>query len=359
MPKTQYAKGDDGAYIAFQVVGDSAARIDIILIPPWASHVELGWENPGWVAFYARLCEFSRLILIDKRGTGLSDRLPSDDDVPTLDQRMTDVRAVLDAVGSERTVLAALSDGGAMSLLFAAQYPERTRALVLQGCWARGIRGPDYPYGWDPAVFDALLDRVALEWGQGIAAGLIMPALLAVPGIVEGTAKLERFAASPGTARALLRMAFEGDVRHVLPAVNVPTLILHRSGDTFVDPAHSHYLAKHIATSRRVEFPGENHWPYLELADQIADEMQLFLTGQRATPRPPVTQLLDPWESLSRAEQNVVELLTKGLTNARIAQQLHISRFTVETHLKHVFTKLGASSRAEVAAEAARRARVN
>jgi len=357
MPKTQYARADDGAHLAFQVVGGSDAALDIILVPPWTSHVELGWENPGWVAFYTRLCAFSRLILVDKRGTGLSDRLPSDD-VPSLEQRMTDVRAVLDAVGSERTVMVTLSDGGPMSLLFAVAHPERTRALVLQGCWARGIRAPDYPYGWDQDAFDALIRRVEVEWGTGIAAGLIVPGLIGVPGVVEGMARLERFSASPGTAGALLRMAFEGDVRHVLSAVRVPTLVLHRTGDTFVVPEHGHYLAEHIPGAALIELPGENHWPYLELADRIADEIQLFLTGE-CPPKPrPAVSPADPWETLSPAERNVVALLTKGLTNARIAEQLFISRYTVETHLKHVFAKLGASSRAEVAAASARRSTV-
>ncbi|HVW34033.1 MAG TPA: hypothetical protein VHL53_15970 [Acidimicrobiia bacterium] len=171
MPATQYARADDGAYIAYQVVGDGPSPFDLILIPPWASHVELGWENPGWVAFYSRLCAFSRLILIDKRGTGLSDRRP------------------------------------------ATTYPERTVALVLQACWARGIKAPDDPCGWDQDVFDALIRRVEEERGQGIA-------------------RLERYAASPGMAGALLRMAFEGDVRDVLGAVKVPTLVLHRAGDS-------------------------------------------------------------------------------------------------------------------------------
>ncbi|MGQ0466088.1 MAG: alpha/beta fold hydrolase [Sporichthyaceae bacterium] len=358
MPRTQYARADDGAHIAYQVVGDAGAAFDIALIPPWSSHVELGWENPGWVAFYDRLAAFARLILLDKRGTGLSDRLPSND-VPSLEQRSHDLRAVLDAVGSRRTTMVTLSDGGPMSLLFATTYPERTHALVLQSCWARGIRGPDYPYGWDPDVFEALVARVEVEWGSGIAASLIVPTLTGVPGVVEGIARVERYSASPGTAQALLRMAFEGDVRHVLPQVTAPTLVLHRAGDSFVVPEHGHYLAEHIPGARFVELPGENHWPYLEIADEIADEIEAFLTGHRPEPRRsplPAPRPPDAWATLSPAERKVVDLLTEGLSNAGIAQRLCLSRYTVETHLKHVFAKLGATSRTEVAAEAARRA---
>ncbi|MGQ0844244.1 MAG: alpha/beta fold hydrolase [Sporichthyaceae bacterium] len=358
MPATRYARSDDGAHIAYQVVGAADAPFDLVLIPPWTSHVELGWENPGWVAFYARLCQFARLVLIDKRGTGLSDRLPSND-VPSIEQRATDLRAVLDAVGSERTVMVTLSDGGPTSLLFADAYPERTHSLVLQGCWARGIAGDDYSHGWERTAFDALIARVEAEWGTGIAAELIVPTLLDVPGVREGIARLERFSASPGTAGALLRMAFEGDVRHVLGQVDVPTLVLHRADDSFVAPEHGRYLADHIPGARFVELPGRNHWPYLEIADRIADEIELFLTGERPPPREPVPVVARPpdaWATLSPAERRIAGLLPQGLTNAAIAEQLFLSRYTVETHLKHVFVKLGASSRAEVAAEAARRA---
>jgi class 3 adenylate cyclase len=276
-PKTQYAIADDGAHIAFQVFGEGP--LDLICIPGWISNLELFWEDPGQVAFYERLASFSRVILLDKRGTGLSDPVAAGS-APTLEQRMDDVRAVLDAVNSERAAFFTVSEGGPMSLLFATTYPERTVALVLYGCWARAIRGPDYPYGYTREEFEDLIDVVEQHWGEARLLGLIAPTLAEVPEAVEGMARTERLSATPATAGALLRMAFEGDIRSVLPVVDVPTLVMHRTGDRFVVFEHGRYLAEHISGAKLVELPGEDH-AHWDLTDRLADETEMFLTGER------------------------------------------------------------------------------
>jgi class 3 adenylate cyclase len=276
-PKIQYAIADDGAHIAFQVFGDGP--LDLICIPGWISNLELFWEDPGMVAFYERLASFSRVILLDKRGTGLSDPVTTGS-APTLEQRMDDVRAVLDAVSSEQAAFFAMSEGGPMSLLFAATYPERTVALVLYGCWARAIRGPDYPYGYTREEFEDLIDVVEQHWGEARLLGRIAPTLAEVPEAVEGMARAERLPATPATAGALLRMAFEGDIRSVLPVVDVPTLVMHRTGDRFVVFEHGRYLAEHIPGAKLVELPGEDHL-FWDLTDRVADETEMFLTGER------------------------------------------------------------------------------
>ena len=276
-PKIQYAIAGDGAHIAFQVFGDGP--FDLVAIPGWISNLELFWEDPVNSAFYERLASFSRVILLDKRGTGLSDPV-APGSAPTLEQRMDDVRAVLDAVGSVRAAFYTVSEGGPMSLLFAATYPERTLALVLYGCWARAIRGPDYPYGYTREEFEELVDLVERHWGEAPLAERIAPTLAEVPEFVEAMSRHERLSATPATAGALLRMAFEGDVRSVLPVVNVPTLVMHRTGDRFVVFEHGRYLAEHIPGAKFIELGGEDH-AHWDLTDRIAEETETFLTGER------------------------------------------------------------------------------
>jgi class 3 adenylate cyclase len=276
-PKTQYAIAGDGAHIAFQVFGDGP--FDLVVIPGFVSNLELVWENPESSALYERLASFSRVILLDKRGTGLSDPV-GPGSAPTLEQRMDDVRAVLDAVGSERAAFFTVSEGGPMSVLFAATYPERTLALVLYGCWARAIRGPDYPYGYTREEFEELVDLLERHWGEAALWDRLAPSLAEVPEYVEAMSRHERLSATPATAGALLRMAFEGDVRSVLPVVNVPTLVMHRTGDRFVVFEHGRYLAEHIPGATLIELPGEDH-AYWDLTDRLAEEAETFLTGER------------------------------------------------------------------------------
>jgi len=274
-PETRYAKSGD-VHIAYQVVGDGP--LDLVFVPGWISHVEYQWQNPGWGRILERLASFARLIVFDKRGTGLSDRVP-DAALPGLEQRMEDIRAVMDAAGSTRAALLGGSEGGPMSLLFAATYPERTIALILYGSFPVRRWSPEYPWGVTPEEFAMYVDIVEREWGKGGDAGQRNPSADARD--LEWFAAYCRMSASPGAAIALLKMNMEIDVRPVLPSIRVPTLVLHRAGDLRVKPGNGRYMAEHIAGARFVELPGDDHSPWLGDIDAFVGEVEEFLTGSR------------------------------------------------------------------------------
>jgi pimeloyl-ACP methyl ester carboxylesterase len=279
-PVTKYAKSGE-VHIAYQVVGDGP--FDLVFVSGWVSHIELYWEIPEVADFFRRLASFSRLILFDKRGTGMSDRVSSAE-LPTLEQRMDDVRAVMDAVGSERAVLMGLSEGGPMNLLFAATYPDRTRALILMSTYARMLPAPDYPFGTEPAVFEELLRRIDEGWGSGVGLNTLFPSMAATPGWGETWGRFQRLSASPGAAIDLLRMAADVDARSILSVINVPTLVLHRTGDRWVRVEKGRHLARHIPGARYVEFPGDDHLPFFGDSGSVVSEVQEFLTGVREGP---------------------------------------------------------------------------
>lgn len=282
LPETRYARSGD-VHIAYQVIGDGP--LDLVYVPGWISHVEYAWEEPALARFYLRLASFSRLILFDKRGTGLSDRV-ADEALPTLEQRMDDVRAVMDAATSKRAALFGVSEGGPMSVLFAATYPERTDALVLYGTYARRIWAPDYP--WGPTYEERMkfLEEIEHEWGGPVGLHAVAPTLARDERFSRWWASYLRQGASPSAAVALGRMNTEMDVRQVLPTIGVPTLVLHRAGDTDIEIGGSRYIAERIPGARFVELAGADHIPFVGDADALLDEIQEFLTGVRP-PREP------------------------------------------------------------------------
>jgi class 3 adenylate cyclase len=253
--------------------------VDLVVVMGFISHLEHWWEDPGWAALWQRLSSFCRLILFDKRGTGLSDRV-AESSLPTLEERMDDLRAVLDTVGSRRTALLGISEGGPMCMLFAATYPERTSALLLYGSFARFLWAPDQPWNRAPKDMEALLDVIERSWGTGMTLAFFAPSLAADPRRVAWQARFERFSASPGAARALLRMAADTDVRQVLPTIAVPTLVVHRTGDRATDVRGSRFVAGRIPGARYVELPGEDHSPSVD-SEAIVGEIAEFLTGAR------------------------------------------------------------------------------
>jgi pimeloyl-ACP methyl ester carboxylesterase len=280
LPQTRYAKAGD-VYIAYQVTGDGG--FDLVFVPGFVSHVEHSWEEPGLARFFQRLGAFSRLIRLDKRGTGLSDRIS---EIPTLEQRTDDLRAVMDAAGSTRAALLGISEGGPVAMLFAATYPERTRALVLYDSYARLAWAPDYPFGQTEADFKALQATIEADWGSPAGIATWAPSASRDVRFQQWWAKNLRLVASPGAALAVLRMTWNTDVRHVLPAVRVPTLVLHRTGDPFVRVEHARYLAQHIPNARLVELPGTDHIVWVGDAGAVLAEVEDFLTGVRPTPDP-------------------------------------------------------------------------
>lgn len=279
-PATRYTQSD-GVNIAYQAVGEGPA--DIVYVPGWVSHVELGWEMPELAHGFERLSSFARLILFDKRGTGMSDPVP-ERELPTLEQRMDDVRAVMDAVGSERATFFGASEGGGMSILFAATYPERTEALCTFGCFAKRVWSPDYPWAPTPEERQRSYAAVEREWATGMDVADIAPSLDEASRAQLAT-HLRR-CASPGAALALLRMNTQIDVRDVLPAIRVPSLVMQRTFDRDANVEEGRYLADRIAGSRFVEFPGTDHLWWTEDVDLIVDHIEELVTGVLPAPQP-------------------------------------------------------------------------
>ena len=274
-PETRYARSGD-LNIAYQVVGEGPR--DLVFVPGWVSNIDLLWEDPSAEQFLRRLASFSRLILFDKRGTGLSDRVT---DMPDLETRMDDVRAVMDAVQSPRAALIGYSEGGPMCCLFAATYPERTSALIILSGFARRTWAPDHPYGQTGDELQALIAALPASWGGGFQIEVRAPSAASDPRFQEWWARYIRMSASPGAAQALLRMNVEIDVRAVLPTIRVPTLVLHRTGDRTLPVQMGRYVAERIPDAKFVELPGDDHIAWVGNADAILDEIEEFLTGAR------------------------------------------------------------------------------
>jgi pimeloyl-ACP methyl ester carboxylesterase len=279
-PETRYAKSGD-LNIAYQVVGEGPR--DLIYVPGWISNVELNWEEPSHAHVLDRLASFSRLILFDKRGTGLSDPVPLDA-MPTLEERMDDVRAVLDAVDCEEAALFGFSEGGLMSVLFAATYPERISALALYGTFAKRIRTPDYP--WAPSTEDRAVELEELERNWSVRMDLDNLAPSEDDAFKDRLATYFRRSASPGAALALMRMNTQLDVRDVLPSIQAPTLVLHRTNDRDVKVEEGRWIAGQIPGATFVELPGDSHTLWAGNTDEVVDEIEEFLTGARRGPEP-------------------------------------------------------------------------
>jgi pimeloyl-ACP methyl ester carboxylesterase len=273
-PTTRYARCGDVA-IAYQVIGDGPE--DLVIAPGFISHVELAWEEPSLRRFLLGLASFRRLIVFDKRGTGLSDPTAR---VATLEERAEDLEAVMDDAGSARAAVLGVSEGGAMSLMFAATRPERTSALVLYGAWARLVRAPDYPDGLD---LDELagLTGVVDRWGSGVGLSAWAPSRGGDDRLRAWFGRLQRSGASPSLARQLFAAYPDLDARCLLPTIQAPTLVLHRRDDRMVPVAIGRYLADHLPDARYVELEGQDHLFFVGDADALLDEIELFLTGTR------------------------------------------------------------------------------
>ncbi len=281
-PETMYARSGD-VNIAYQVIGD--APLDLVFVMGWVSHLEYFWREPSFARFLMRLASFSRLILFDKRGTGLSDRVPINQ-LPTLEQRMDDVRAVMNAVGSERAALCGVSEGGPMCSLFAATYPEKTLALVMIGTYAKRVRDAEYPWGPTAEEREHFFEVMRRQWGGPVGIDERAPSVANDPKFREWWATYLRMGASPGAAVALTQMNAEIDVRNVLPSIRVPSLVIHRREDQCLKVEEGRFVAERIPGAKFVELPGNDHLPFVGDQDAIVDEMEEFLTGVRHTLEP-------------------------------------------------------------------------
>ena len=279
-PQTQFTKSGD-ATIAYQVTGKGP--IDLVYIPGWVTNIEYEWENPRYAHFYELLGSFARLIRFDKRGTGMSDRQVG---YPTLENRMEDVRAVMDAVGSERAAILCISEGGQLGMLFAATYPDRCAALILLGCFARETWAPDLPFNTRREVFDDWLNDLEQEWGGPIELSDLAPSIADEEWARQWFAASLRYGASPGSAIEYTRLMLDVDVSDILSGVRVPTLVLHRLGDRAVQIGNGRYLAEHIPNATLVELPGEDHLIWAGDYERVVAEAQVFLTGMRAVAAP-------------------------------------------------------------------------
>jgi class 3 adenylate cyclase len=274
-PETRYARSG-GVNIAYQVVGEGP--FDLVYVPGWISNIELMWEEPSHARLLRRLASFSRLILFDKPGTGMSDPVPLDR-LPTLEQRMDAVRAVMDAAGSERAALFGSSEGGLMSVVYAATYPERTRALVTLAIYAKRLWSADYPWAPTPEARTAEIEEIEAAWGGEMDISSLAPS--ADEAFKRRAVAYLRRSASPGAAVALLHMNSQIDVRAVLPTIRVPTLVLQRVGDRDVNVEEGRWIAAQIPGAKYVELPGDEHLIWAGDVDRVVDEVEEFLTGSR------------------------------------------------------------------------------
>jgi pimeloyl-ACP methyl ester carboxylesterase/DNA-binding CsgD family transcriptional regulator len=339
-PRTCYARTGE-AHVAYQVTGEGP--IDLVVTPGFISHLDLQWESVGYRRFVRQLAAFARVIRYDKRGTGLSDPVAA---VPTLEQRVDDLGAVLDAAGSARAVVFGYSEGGPTAIGFAARMPGRTLGLILYG--STSMPPP-------PEIARRFRDAVG-RWGQGVTLEMLAPSLLPSSTQRETAAALERASASPAMAAALVEALNRTDVRSLLPQVAVPTLVIHRHGELIM-VEQGRYLAEHIAGAEYVELDGADHLPWVGDTDAVLAPVERFVRrfgGQRRLPparaRPRSARAATGWGSLTEAECSVAVLVAEGLSNPAIASRLFVSRHTVESHLKHAYAKLGVSSRVELAA---------
>ena len=290
MPQVaRYAKSGD-LNIAYIVQGDQPQpqaagsagrarnRVDLVWIPPWISQVEYLWAEDSLTRVMSRLTSFARVITFDRRGSGLSDPLAG---APTLEEQMDDVIAVMDAAGCERAAIAGTLEGGPMATLFAATHPDRVSALVLYATFARATWAPGYEWAWSAEERQRHMDELVEHWGEGRVAAGVAPSRMSDPDFMEWAGRLERLAASPGTIKRIFDLIGEFDVRDVLPSIRVPTLVLHRRGDSFMGVEHSRFMAERIPGAKLVELEGGDNMFSIGDSEALLGEIEEFLTGER------------------------------------------------------------------------------
>ena len=347
LPVTRYARSGE-VHIAWQTVGEGP--VDLVFVPGFVSNVEAGWRFPEVASFLRALAARSRLIVFDKRGTGLSDPMPR---ASTMEERMDDVRAVLDAAGARRAVVFGASESVSLSILFAATYPERTLGVIAYGGFAKRRRTADYPWAPSDNSIQRLLADFERAWGGPMDVTTMCPSRLNDARFSARFSSYLRQSASPGAATALLRYNCDVDSTAAMAHVAAPTLVLHRTGDRDAKLDEGKYIARHIAGARFVELPGADHWPFVGDTAPLLAEVSRFLDELPSLPRrpsrimtkrPPKPPALS---TLTTRQRQVLELLAQGHSNREIAKMLFRSEHTVHRHVANILDQLGVKSRAQ------------
>lgn len=331
---------NSGARIAYEVVGSGADAL--VVTPPWLSHLDYDWETPEVRAYYEALAAGRRVVRYDKRGTGLSEREVGRE-ACSPEIQMHDCLAVLDAAGVARASFLVVSEGGPMAITLATRHRDRVDRLILYGSYARHRGGPEHPIGRPPERLEALAGLIRSDWGLGsrLLANIFIPE--ADPARVAWFTTYQRIAATADVAIAFLESAYAIDVRHLLPAVSCPVLVLHRRQDQLIPLAQGEYLAAHIPNARLCALEGEHHLPYFGDTASVIDAVSRFLSPAEGPARP-----------LSPREREVLRLVADGLSNCAIAGRLSVSEATVTRHLANIFAKTGVTNRAAAVAQAFR-----
>ena len=349
-PETQYARSGDLS-IAFQVLGDGPT--DLVFIPGFVSNLELTWDWPPLGAFYRAFTSFARVILFDKRGTGLSDRVRL---MPTTEERMDDLRAVMDASGCERAAVVGVSEGAPLAISFSAAHPDRIAALILYSPLPKATRTADYPWAEPAEWWEKAARRFERSWGSPeylhSDVAWRAPSELDNDAFVRWWGSYRRLGASPGAAADLTRMNARIDVRDLLPQIRVPTLVLARDRDRVISVDHARYVADRIPGATYLELPGEDHLPFVGDASAVVNAIARMLGVQDdlavdvpAQPLPGELPVQGVAESLSAREREVLWWVARGKPNAEIATALYVSESTVRKHLQNAYRKLGVPSR--------------
>jgi pimeloyl-ACP methyl ester carboxylesterase/DNA-binding CsgD family transcriptional regulator len=350
LPVTRYARSGE-VHIAWQSLGDGP--VDLIFIPGWVSHVEASWRFPEVASFLRALAQGCRLLVFDKRGTGLSDPMPR---ASRMEERMDDVRAVLDAAAVRRAVVFGASEGVSLAILFAATYPERTLGLVAYGGFACRRRTPDYPWAPSEKASARLMELVQRSWGGPMELDTLTPSRANDRRFVMRFASYLRQSASPGAAAALLRYNTDVDSRAALAHVAAPALVLHRTGDRDAKIDEGRFIARHIAGAQFVELPGADHWPFVGDSLALLGEVHRFLERLPSLPRRPARRMPKPpgkppvTSTLTSRQRQILEMLAQGRSNREIAQALTRSEHTVHRHVANILAQLGVRTRAQAVA---------
>jgi pimeloyl-ACP methyl ester carboxylesterase/DNA-binding CsgD family transcriptional regulator len=358
-PETRYVESD-GLSIAYQVLGDGP--LDLVYTPSFVSNLELAWDWPPLAAFYLALASFARVILFDKRGTGLSDRVKQ---LPTTEERMDDLRAVMDAAGAARAAIVGVSEGAPLAITFAAAFPERVTHLVVYGPLTKATRTEEYPWAETSEWWDDVVERFERRWGSPdyMEADVAWraPTERHNAAFVRWWAQYRRLGASPGAAADLARMNARIDVRHLLPRIEAPTTVIMRDRDRVISVEHGRYVARNVRGARYVELSGEDHLPFVgdastlvsAIAAAVGAPTPVVVDTARVREREQPSFAPGAAALLSPRELDVLRWVARGKSNAQIATVHYVSESTVRKHLQNAYRKLGATSRTSALARLA------